>query len=888
MTFDQGKLIGGEETADEYGRREDCFRNYRQHPFTLQSYITELQSTKESTESNGLVAQLGLKAGALPNPNITEDAFDWHQNHQKNVERFLQESPSRFTLPTADSRIKELLIPVDGLDLGSCLKSDLQEYLRLVWAKRFSNPFEQWLPLACTRSERDESLNFPPVLNRLWALLHREIETDFPIISDVAADLVREVDRSLTASEYKDLLIQQTRITPCQYSCIDLISPPLSPVSDDAVPFIPDRDVAVIDLVSEPSSPGQASIEAILRDMDSEPIISSTFMTSSPARELPQLLQTRHAMIQEAKADLPVVLTSSDALSEENLLTDICLPLIGDLEEDAPNLLEERGHFEDAFMTLLEDRQYYANKWVNQERLDPADCISRIPVPLLDFDIQPPEWMVQRSTAKMHFTFLRNSLPSTFSISPLPRDPRLELSVTYSVFPLEKGQPIMEEEPDILDGTVTKYLSRDPTSHLSSMDFVSIKPELDILCIIEDEEIEEVYIPEEAYIPDDMVDEISSTVTIEQYENPNHINSLQGSRSAYFQSPDSPILNRPLRRKLDDDSMRFLPKSYDTSATSILLHNFMELRGIKRPRLDTKSETCQPTGSILSKSINEAQLRNSYEESPPMIAEEMVLATAPTFEMPSEKAYFIISVDLSRPILRRLENVWSPENLIDMDYSQYTAMSRPLDAAQPKEVVSELGFEADISLSPRAGIIITNILKVRQRPLPGSRSQTALRERVQTVSQKYEALIVLVSESHPSGEFSGTLSSSDIAAYADFVSFTVALDGDVNVHLVPGAEETMASWVLAFMSRHCHQSESLNRYLSSEETAWELFFRRVGMNVIAAKVLSKTLFEQAGPSGLAVFLMMPVQERVARYGPLLGEEKVLRLTAKALDRRWGQ
>jgi hypothetical protein len=647
--------------------------------------------------------------------------------------------------------------------------------------------------------------------------------------------------------------------------------------------------VAIIDLVSEPSSPGQAAIDAIQRDMDSELIISSTFMTSSPIRKLPQLLQTRHGIIQEAKADLPVVLTSSDAPSEVNILTDICLPLIGSLDEDAPNLLEERGHFEDAFMTLLDDRQYYVNKLVNQERLDPADSVSRVPVPLVDFNIHPPEWTAQRSTAKTQFAFLRKNMPRTFSILPLPRDPRLELSVTYLVFPAEKGHAVMKDDLEISDEMVAKYLSQDPASRLSSIDFVSIKSELDVIRIIEDEEIEEAYIPEEASILDDVADETLAAVIIEQHKSPNRTNSMQGSKSIYFQNRDGPDPNRPLRRKFDDDSLRLLPKSYDTGATSILLHNFMELRGVKRPRLDTKSiEICQPTGSISSKSINEVSLRNNCEVLPPMMAEEMVPATAPKFEMPSEKAYFVISVDLSRSILRRLENVWSPGNLIDMDYSRHTTMAQLSIATQPKEVISELNFEADISLSPRAGIIITNILKVRQRPLPGSRCQTPLRERVQKVSQKYETLIVLISESHPSGEYSGTLAPSDIAAYADFVSFTAALDGDVNVHLVPGAEATMASWVLAFMSRHSYKSESLRKFLSSEETPWELFFRRAGMNVIAAKVLSKTLFEQAGASGLAVFLIMPVQERVARYGPLLGGEKMLHLTAKILDRRWGQ
>ncbi|KAM0463082.1 hypothetical protein ACHAPV_003208 [Trichoderma viride] len=717
MAFHYSEPIGQAETADEYGRRKDCFRNYREHPFTFQSYLTDLQSTKEVTGRDGLVSQPGLKAGVLPNPQIAAELLDQDQHHRKNAERLLYDSPPSYFLPAANSHIKELFVPVEDLDLGSCPKHDLQNYLCPVWAKRYDNPFEQWLPLASTRTDRDESLDFPPVLSRLRAQICREIETDKPIISDAAAELVRKVDKPITASEYQDLIKRQTRIGPCQYSCVEPISPPLSPISDDAVPFIPDGNVTVIDLVSEPNSPDRTAIE------DSEPIVSSTFMTSSPTRELPQLFQAHNAVIEEAKVDLPVVFTSSYSPSRENILADICLPLMG-LEEDAIELLQERGHFEDAFMTLLDDRQYHANRLVSQERLDPADSISRIPVPLLDFGIQPP-----------------------------------------------------------------------------TLDFITIRPELEILRITEDDELEEVYVPEEAYVADAMTDDMPPVILAEQHENTNRMNSPQRNESVYFQNRNSPDPSRELRRKADD-SMRLLPKCYDTSAT---------------------------------------------------------------------------------------KHVWSPESLLDIDYSEHIAILRPSDSAQCKETTtSGLSFEADVSLSPVTGIIVTNILKVRQRPLPGSQSQSPLRDRVQKVSQKYETLLVLVSESHPIGEFSGELAPSDIAAYADFVSFTVALDGDINAQLVPGAEQTMASWISACLSQSSFKFHGMKRLLSSEETEWEIFLRRAGMNVFAAKILSKTLFEQAGASGLAAFLTMPVQERVARFAPLLGGEKGLCMTAKALDRSWAQ
>lgn len=660
---------------------------------------------------------------------------------------------------------------------------------------------------------------------------------------------------------------------------MDPVSPPLSPVSDDNVPFIPDGDAAVVDLVSIPSSPDQAALEAIQRDMDSDPIISSTFMTSPAAGELPQLFQTCHTLFQEAKVEAPVVFTSSDTLSETNALTDIHLPLTCDYGENVSKSLQETGHFEDAFMTLLEDRHYYANQLVNQESFHPTDSLCRAPAPLLDFDIPPPEWALRHFTAKTHFTFLRKSIPRCFDILPISRDPSSESSLRWAVFPLEKMRPIMVDEVSVPGDIIAKYLSLDSTSLLSSLDFVSIKPSLDVLCIQQDEEIESVF------LSNDEADEAPPAST-RHHESPNWINSEQGNKTSI--SEDSHEVNRPTRRKLDDDRARLLPKSYDTSATSILLHNFMELRGMKRPRLSTEAAAIgQCTGTLPSIPCNEASATNDCETLPLQMTEEMPPAPIPNIEIPPEKASFIISVDLARPILRRLENMWAPEKLIDVDFSRHNTTACLPGVTQPKKTVSPLSFEADISLSPGTGIIITNILKVRQRSLPGSQSQTPLRERVQKVSQRYETLIILVSESQPSGEFMGTMAPSDTAAYAEFLSFAVALDGDVDVHFIPGATETMASWVLAFMCQYSSRSEALSRFLSSEETPWEIFLRRAGMNIIAAKVLSKTLFEQGGASGLALFLNMPVPERVARFGPLLGGEKGLLLTAKAIDRRWG-
>lgn len=243
MTPAPGEPIERTETADEYGRREKCFRNHRRHPFTFQSHVTDIQSTRETTEADGIVSQLGLKMVPLPNPQLTGDVFDQHQHHRENLEKLLHDSPSKISLSATNNFTKELLFPVGELDLGSCHESDVQEYLRQVHTKRYSDPFKQWIPFACTRPDRDESLSFPPGLTLLWKLIHRELDTDNPTVSEDAVNLVREQSKSLTVSEHEILLLEQPKIKPVsQLHCLDRHCPPqLTAYSINTVAWILSR-----------------------------------------------------------------------------------------------------------------------------------------------------------------------------------------------------------------------------------------------------------------------------------------------------------------------------------------------------------------------------------------------------------------------------------------------------------------------------------------------------------------------------------------------------------------------------------------------------------------------------------------------------------------------
>ncbi|KAK7417347.1 hypothetical protein QQX98_004624 [Neonectria punicea] len=239
-------------------------------------------------------------------------------------------------------------------------------------------------------------------------------------------------------------------------------------------------------------------------------------------------------------------------------------------------------------------------------------------------------------------------------------------------------------------------------------------------------------------------------------------------------------------------------------------------------------------------------------------------------------------MSLNRNVLSRIEKTWSQIELIDKDFSQYNEVQWSPGSAKRQEAISPLSFEADIALSPSVGIILTTMLKVKQKPLPGSNSPTPFRDRVQRVSEKYESLFIFVSEANPQGEYVGAPSASDMSAYADFVRFTTALQAGITTELVHGADETLSKWILALMSRFASHSSSFSHLIDARDTTWALFLRRAGLNIFASQVFDNMLATEYGGLGMDRFLAMLLEERISKYGQVMEGDRVLRNVSRQL------
>lgn len=675
------------------------------------------------------------------------------------------------------------------------------------------------------------------------------------------------------------------------------LSVPLSPASDLGEPFEPNSDVCVIDLTSEPESPIEPAVEKLQKGLhdgclDSEPAAPSTMPSSPPAPRVAFFGSTEDKAL-HYKLDVPLVTSSPRRGRELRHLGEISALQGINIGDTIQPLEEPQGFFDEEMSAVLAGYHAKTTQMLENERLNPAESLLRMPVPALDFHIPDPAWSTRVSNPEKHFEWLRENMVSAFQLDSSIQPAGLSASLKWTPVPHGSGRISLNEEMEQLGPTSQQLLMLE-VPHLSSRNYIDKAADLNILQVLEDEEMEaETPPPEAPSIQPPPVSASQEAAPDSPHSNltdePGCVPSLDDLVKSRYQ-PD----RQTLRRKAAEKSTNLLFS--DSNATSRLLSSFMELRHTKRAKtthgtnqqparqsaqLSTQLPPPAPSGSQLL--ANETTREGQVQES---CLHEMRDAPAPDFNVPTDVCRFIVSSSLSRNILSQLDKSWPQLELVDRDFSHYNTVVWSSGSAQPKEATSQLSFEADISLCPSAGIIVATMLKVRQKPLPGSTALSPLRERVQAVSSKYEYLFVLVSEANPVGEYVGSPSTSDMTAYADFVCFAASLQRGITTYLVPGAECTLSKWILSLMCHYSPQAKQLGKALDFHDSTWELFLRRAGLNINAAQVISEALASEYSNLGLAHFLTMTTEELVSKFGPVMGGERVLRHVSRDLQQAW--
>ncbi|KAF4952144.1 hypothetical protein FGADI_6940 [Fusarium gaditjirri] len=699
----------------DYAIENQCFYNHQGAPYRFRDVVRQLRETAEPAKADGLIDQPGLTATPLPCTKIALEPFLDDESYEIPTDPEVSASSVfRFLGQT-----KGLRLPSDIMDTGDDLQKELSQYLQDIQIASSGNILTQWLPLSYVSAEKDEGLEFPSTVSRWQTLALRELEGDEPTFTEPGHTLFYTQQAPNQACT-PDQIRQIFSLDKHYRSNLEPVSPPLSPASDLDEPFWPSTENMVIDLTSEPSSPSNPVVEGLDWNMqhgfvDSEPPAPSTIPSSPPTAKAAFLSNTakKHSAL---KLDVPMLPSSTTNSPVRDNLAETLTPHLLHSDEAHQSSTEDAGYFEEVLQSILDEKHHQANQLLEQERLNPEDTLLRLRIPAVNFQIPDPEWKSHLSTSQDHFDWLRQSLPRTFHLTCYKELSRLEASLKWTPIPHESSRVSLTEVAIHLGPIARELLTLRPPQ-LCSHNYVAFRNVLMVFRILNDEEIEQ---------------EVASVVVSSPLIS--HGNQDSSTVTSQSQKPlAAPSLKELIGSRRQGTGNRsncerenLLLKATDSSASSSLLSGFIQLRQPKRLKKSGSSSQTSAASRVMPSMAGPTILPAIQEEAQSELRE----ALAPNFDIPQETCRYIVSLDLSRSTLSYLEKVWPQAELIDRDFSQYNTVTWSPGSAQRREIISFLAYEADISISPGAGLILTTILKAKQKPLPGSSALTPFRERV--------------------------------------------------------------------------------------------------------------------------------------------------------------
>lgn len=538
--------------------------------------------------------------------------------------------------------------------------------------------------------------------------------------------------------------------------------------------------------------------------------------------------------------------------------------------------IERQLFLDEELLAILEQEAAKAEQKINNEQLQDAATTKKYQVPTLDFTLPQLPWKTGLKSSRDVVKCQRDTILKAVDGANLPTDEHglrsLERKLRWMPFPSNLGRVALDEQLGT-DRDLTQFMYNDERESISVDALASRRPKLK--CLESDDEDED--------------DELGPA-TFPAPEKLEDIFSLLRKRKL-----DSDLSNRSGTNGDNEESGGPGMMGHLFSATNAL-DNFMEVRGKKKPKLTDSgyfvapqavmAVPAGPTPPIIPKPNTPAKILKSQPQP----------IQLPSTNPPPGETTFIISVELMklRPIIRQIGTLYPSAKLIERDFSRHNKSAWNRGSVARSPVISSLDAEADIIFSPSTGAIVTSFAKVKQKPLPGQKSQVAIRARIEAACKRYESLLVLISEGN-SDESSRGLNGQDCIALTDFIGYCGSLPTSTTAVFVPGGKQSLATWITATMIQHGVHGGSVN-CLIEVETVWELFLRRCGMNAYAAQTVMGALKapegvntdspSKAGLFGLPGFVRMDHRERCRRFEAMLGGTAVLKRVSAMIDTSW--
>lgn len=661
--------------------------------------------------------------------------------------------------------------------------------------------------------------------------------------------------------------------------------------------------------------------EAFLLEQGGDQIIVSSplhFETPnlSPSEELP-LLERNAQSLESLKIEGP--LTPQDSIAPfSNLVIDIPALTSGiDIDqvmnEGQTNPFDDDGGkdwtdvFNDGALATLKEKAELVRREVEQEQLQAADAIARIEIPKLDFSIPEPGWQNVPLDASLQLAWIEKT-HAGFNVPPWPKNSKEEKDLRWFPFDSRIGRISINESIDIDKDAEALLSSPDNIKVLTSADYVWKQPGLAILR--EEDEEEEEHVKPLSMDEDRDIGSLIRKRKLEleslELEHGNHSDSVSPIDLIKIPGNEAPA-SFQARPSGHGKLPSLLLDCDDPSATSTLLSNYVDFHTAKRRKQDkssffqvpnkptTQAEVAAaPKNAVaMVKHDTAAERKSEPEQVPEQEPASSAPAPCPKLQLPAERTRIIKALTLSRNIFSLLERFYPNAEIIERDFDRWSTLTWDRNSVSRSPVASPLAAEADVIVSPATGIVVTTLLKAMQKAPPDHKGLPAIRERVRGVAARYERLIILVSEANRVDETARELTPSECAGFADFTGFVAGLDAGAQTYYIGGGDETLAKWLVAFAVRYAPEAADAQDMLIQDETLWELFLRRAGINAYAAQaILGKlkapegTPEEEVSQYGLPAFVRMTPGERVQDFGRLMGGESVLNRVNEVLETRW--
>ena len=637
------------------------------------------------------------------------------------------------------------------------------------------------------------------------------------------------------------------------------------------------------------------------------------------------------------KMDVPLLPNSSNYKDENptQVLTADDLAQAKTFIDSSDTVSAGPGDHDEQFVEFLRSKATAVMRSAEQEKLQPLDATLRMPVRVMDFSFPAPDWGTCPWKPADMFQWIQKRTDTVWQSPKWPANKLAEqemvwrplahmdkmISVTESldcdprVFNTFLGRP-SEDEVMMSEDLVEKnqgLVFRRPRNDCDS----EIDVEEDIYESLDSPGMAEVphghifqpglYEPE-LYRPDKqhrpLLDEprrtrptpSSDTMALQSFcmpmaQTPTPLQDLSTLLKARKRSLDE--MEQEDRFKIRSTNLLagFLEQHVDSAP---LISNFIQISSAhKKPKLINSSFFSSPTPPTVGPATHPTNTNKDEAARLMPPPPKPVPAFSPPITPPVTPPKVIISFALSKHLIQHIKKALPNLILIARNYTAHHHDQPPTDIAMD---------EADMTISPATGLLFTTMVKLRQKPLPGSATSGSggrsnpFRHLVATVAARYERLIVLVSEGNKHSETMNPLSRSDAKALAEAQGFAAAAAADTDVQLlyVGGGVETLARWAAHVVCRYAHEAAAEQRLVLAVETGWELFLRRAGMNAYAAQVaLGRLKVPDGEPAiggerryGLPLLVDMSAEERARELGVALGGTRVLERVGRVVDGGW--